>query len=282
MKPVQKPYPPLWFPSSNKESVEFTARHGYHTAFLGTARAVQAALRPLPEDSGRSIAATPARHNAPCGVAATSPRHSISSSPRRREARGDRARGVREVGVPHPPPHPQARPPRRAQERPVRSRLGAPLITGSPRTALDKLQEVLDVTSANYLLCVFSFGDMAPEHALRSLELFRARSDAATSPVRRYLNSQNQGFPCTQGNVGEITRSDDKMTRGAAIPARMPAVPHDITTFPEHRSRAKKRAGPLDLPSGSDPSFGESDGDYTQFGATVDRPGCSRSLGRRW
>ena len=35
MKPLQKPYPPLWFPSSNRESIEFTARHGYHTAFLG-------------------------------------------------------------------------------------------------------------------------------------------------------------------------------------------------------------------------------------------------------
>jgi hypothetical protein len=34
-KPVQKPWPPLWFPSSNRESIEFTARHGYHTAFLG-------------------------------------------------------------------------------------------------------------------------------------------------------------------------------------------------------------------------------------------------------
>ena len=31
---------------------------------------------------------------------------------------------------------------------------------------------MLSVTSANYLLCVFSFGDIAPEHAMRSLELF--------------------------------------------------------------------------------------------------------------
>ena len=35
VQPLQKPYPPLWFPSSNRESLEFTARHGYHTAFLG-------------------------------------------------------------------------------------------------------------------------------------------------------------------------------------------------------------------------------------------------------
>ena len=33
-KPVQRPYPPLWFPSSNRDSIEFTARHGYHTALI--------------------------------------------------------------------------------------------------------------------------------------------------------------------------------------------------------------------------------------------------------
>jgi alkanesulfonate monooxygenase SsuD/methylene tetrahydromethanopterin reductase-like flavin-dependent oxidoreductase (luciferase family) len=46
------------------------------------------------------------------------------------------------------------------------------LIAGSPRTALEKLQEMLEATGANYLLCVFSFGDLPAEHALRSLELF--------------------------------------------------------------------------------------------------------------
>src|SRR5690606_7351848 len=35
VKPVQKPWPPLWFPSSNRDSIDFTARHGYHTALLG-------------------------------------------------------------------------------------------------------------------------------------------------------------------------------------------------------------------------------------------------------
>jgi alkanesulfonate monooxygenase SsuD/methylene tetrahydromethanopterin reductase-like flavin-dependent oxidoreductase (luciferase family) len=46
------------------------------------------------------------------------------------------------------------------------------LIAGAPRTALDKLQEMLRLTGASYLLCIFSFGDLAPEHAIRSLELF--------------------------------------------------------------------------------------------------------------
>ena len=46
------------------------------------------------------------------------------------------------------------------------------LITGTPSSVLEKLQEVIRVTGMNYLLCIISFGDIAPQHALRSLDLF--------------------------------------------------------------------------------------------------------------
>ena len=46
------------------------------------------------------------------------------------------------------------------------------LITGSPANVLEKVQEMLRVTSANYLLCIFSFGSLAPQAAMRSLDLF--------------------------------------------------------------------------------------------------------------
>ncbi len=32
---LQKPYPPLWYPTHNPDSVEYAARHGYHFASLG-------------------------------------------------------------------------------------------------------------------------------------------------------------------------------------------------------------------------------------------------------
>lgn len=35
LKPVQKPYPPMWYPTHNPDSVEYAARHGYHYAGLG-------------------------------------------------------------------------------------------------------------------------------------------------------------------------------------------------------------------------------------------------------
>ena len=47
-----------------------------------------------------------------------------------------------------------------------------PFVAGSPETVTQTLIDVVKRTDINYLLCVFSFGDMAPEHAMRSLEMF--------------------------------------------------------------------------------------------------------------
>jgi alkanesulfonate monooxygenase SsuD/methylene tetrahydromethanopterin reductase-like flavin-dependent oxidoreductase (luciferase family) len=47
-----------------------------------------------------------------------------------------------------------------------------PLMTGNPRQVAEQLQETIQATGINYLLCVFSFGDLAPQHAERSLALF--------------------------------------------------------------------------------------------------------------
>lgn len=35
IEPLQKPYPPLWYPTHNPGSVDYAARHGYHFATLG-------------------------------------------------------------------------------------------------------------------------------------------------------------------------------------------------------------------------------------------------------
>lgn len=35
IRPLQRPYPPLWYPTHNPDSVEYAARHGYHFASIG-------------------------------------------------------------------------------------------------------------------------------------------------------------------------------------------------------------------------------------------------------
>ena len=41
LQPLQQPYPPLWYPTHNPESVMYAARHGYHFVGLGPAAIVR-------------------------------------------------------------------------------------------------------------------------------------------------------------------------------------------------------------------------------------------------
>ncbi|HXU40829.1 MAG TPA: LLM class flavin-dependent oxidoreductase [Burkholderiales bacterium] len=171
LKPLQQPYPPLWFPTSNKESIDFTASHGYHTAFLGKL----ADVKPL-FDRYREIwekhRNDPGRHNAHVRTPflAKTAHLVIAETDAEAEKLGLDAYW-KWAGHIHHLTRKHGRPDVHKAD-PYAEDSAQRLITGSPKTALERLQEMLYITSANYLLCIFSFGDLAPEHALRSLELF--------------------------------------------------------------------------------------------------------------
>ena len=170
-KPVQKPWPPLWFPSSNRESIEFTARHGYHTALL----AKRADCRPF-FDRYREIwerhKNDPGRHNAHVASPFLAKTQHMVIADTESEAERLGLEAYRTwAGRIHHLTRKLGRPDAHKTE-PYAEDSAQPLVTGTPRTALEKIQEMLQATGANYLLCIFSFGDLAPEHAMRSLELF--------------------------------------------------------------------------------------------------------------
>jgi alkanesulfonate monooxygenase SsuD/methylene tetrahydromethanopterin reductase-like flavin-dependent oxidoreductase (luciferase family) len=171
VKPYQKPWPPLWFPSSNKDSIDFTARHGYHTAYIGRhadCGPLFARYREL-WDKHRN---DPGRHNAHVAAPflAKTQHLVIADTDAEAERIGLAAYDAWARHIHH-----------------LTRKLGRPdvfkttpydedsaqrLIAGAPRTVLEKLREMLRATGANYLLGIFSFGDLAPEHAMRSIELF--------------------------------------------------------------------------------------------------------------
>ena len=171
VKPYQKPYPPLWFPSSNRDGIDFTARHGYHTAFIGK----HSDCKPLFEryrELWEKHRNDPGRHNAHAAAPflARTQHVVIADTDAEAEKLGEKAYAAwaahihyltRKLG--RPDVH---------KTTPYDEDSSQRLIAGSPRTVLQKLEDMLRVTSANYLLCVFSFGDLPPEHAMRSLELF--------------------------------------------------------------------------------------------------------------
>jgi alkanesulfonate monooxygenase SsuD/methylene tetrahydromethanopterin reductase-like flavin-dependent oxidoreductase (luciferase family) len=171
--PLQKPYPPLWFPSSNKDSIDFTARHGYHTALLGKpadARPLFDRYRELWEKHKND----PGRHNAHVAQPHLAKTQHLVIAERADEAKrlGEEAHRTWNSHIHHLT---------RKAGRPDVHNTDAyspdsahPLITGTPGEVTERLGEFIRATSVNYLLCVFSFGDIAPEAALRSLELFAA------------------------------------------------------------------------------------------------------------
>jgi alkanesulfonate monooxygenase SsuD/methylene tetrahydromethanopterin reductase-like flavin-dependent oxidoreductase (luciferase family) len=170
---VQKPYPPLWFPSSNRDSIEFTAKHGYHTALLAKladCKPLFARYREIWEQHRND----PRRHNAHVAAPflARTLHMVIAETDAEAERLGREAHRAWSSHI-HHLTRKLGRPDVHNTE-PYSAESVHPLVTGTPRTALDKISGVLEKTGANYLLAIFSFGDLAPQHALRSLELFRS------------------------------------------------------------------------------------------------------------
>ena len=183
IKPYQRPYPPLWFPSSNRESIEFTARHGYHTAFIGK----HADCKPLFEryrELWQKHRNDAGRHNAHVAepILARTQHLVVADTDAEAEQLGLKAYETWARHIHHLTR--KAGRPDVHKTTPYDEDSSQRLITGSPRTALEKLQEMLRATGANYLLCVLSFGDLPGEAALQSLELFAAEVKPELAAMR--------------------------------------------------------------------------------------------------
>jgi alkanesulfonate monooxygenase SsuD/methylene tetrahydromethanopterin reductase-like flavin-dependent oxidoreductase (luciferase family) len=170
-KPVQKPWPPLWFPSSNRESIAFTARHGYHTALI----ARLADCKPL-FDEYRDIwqrhRNDADRHNGHvAGPFLAKTQHLVIAETGAEAEKAGLQAYETWKGHMHHLTRRNGRPDVMKLE-PYAGDSAQRLIAGTPGRVLEQLQEVIRVTGMNYLLCIFSFGDIAPQQALRSLDLF--------------------------------------------------------------------------------------------------------------
>lgn len=171
IKPVQKPWPPLWFPSSNKDGIDFTARHGYHTAVIAShadARARFAQYR----ETWLKHRNDPGRHNAHVAqpfLART--QHLVIAEDGKEAARAGIAAYETWKGHMHHLTRREGRPDVLPLD-PFAEHSVQKLIAGTPATVLEELLSVVKQTEMNYLLCIFSFGDLAPAVARSSLELF--------------------------------------------------------------------------------------------------------------
>jgi alkanesulfonate monooxygenase SsuD/methylene tetrahydromethanopterin reductase-like flavin-dependent oxidoreductase (luciferase family) len=170
-KPVQKPYPPLWFPSSSKDSVDFTGRHGYHTAIISShaeAKARFAQYREVWERHRND----PGRHNAHVArpfLART--QHLVISEDEKDAVDAGVSAYETWKGHLHHLTRKQGRPDVIPLD-PFAEGSVMRLIAGTSQQVTEKLKDVIRQSGMNYLLCVFSFGSLPPAMAMRSLELF--------------------------------------------------------------------------------------------------------------
>jgi alkanesulfonate monooxygenase SsuD/methylene tetrahydromethanopterin reductase-like flavin-dependent oxidoreductase (luciferase family) len=181
LKPVQKPWPPLWFPSSNKDSIEFTGRHGYHTAVISSHAEAKARFAQYREAWERNRN-EPGRHNAHVGepfLART--QHLVISHDATEAVEAGVAAYETWKGHIHYLTRKHGRPDVMPLD-PFAESSVMRLIAGTPRQVSEELKAVVEKSGMNYLLCVFSFGDLAPATAMRSLELFSREVSPALRP----------------------------------------------------------------------------------------------------
>jgi alkanesulfonate monooxygenase SsuD/methylene tetrahydromethanopterin reductase-like flavin-dependent oxidoreductase (luciferase family) len=205
LHPWQKPYPPLWFPSSDHGSIAFTATHGYNTV-INTSPPPE--LRELYEHY-REVWVEhkddPGRHNSHVAAPKLGTSKHIFVAEADAEAErvcqqaheewqshiGHLGRRMAALGYVAPPrvqadgsPRPANRGMARGFDDQVR---GGFAIAGTPTTVADTLIDQIKTSTVNYVLLVPSFGNMQPELAEHSLQLI---CDQVLPRVRAGLGQQ--------------------------------------------------------------------------------------------
>ncbi len=172
LKPVQKPYPPLWYATSNLASVPFAAERNLHLIGLGPAedfrpfvqkyREVWAQHRDDPArlnphvsaprlGLNRLVVVAETDRQAEAAVRAAHPRWAASFV-KLWEEHGDTTYHHR-VNL------------ETALQRET-------ILCGSPQRVRKQLERLAEVAGVNYVTCCFAWGDLTVEQSLRSVRLF--------------------------------------------------------------------------------------------------------------
>ena len=172
LQPLQQPYPPLWYPTHNPESVMYAARHGYHFVSLGPAAGVRQqvdvywqtweAHRQAPDRLNGHVAAPKVGIVRQVFVADTDAEALAAT----RAAHGDWYRSITKLWHDHDDHSPIASSPGR---RPPSTR---PFSSARRRACASRWQQLLEVSGCNYVICAFAWGTFPHEQTLRSLRLF--------------------------------------------------------------------------------------------------------------
>jgi alkanesulfonate monooxygenase SsuD/methylene tetrahydromethanopterin reductase-like flavin-dependent oxidoreductase (luciferase family) len=175
LRPLQRPYPPLWYPTSSPQSVPFAGQHGLNTLFghllvrngMSPGDATAAYETGLEEHRD-----DPERMNGHVSEPLYGHVRHVCVAETDAEARSAAASAlakwfdsfnwiwVRDRGEEFWRSDPEA------------FMAGGFLVAGSAATVLRQLRECLPQWGGNYFVGVFAFGDLPPERSIRSMDLF--------------------------------------------------------------------------------------------------------------
>ena len=172
LEPMQRPYPPLWYPTHNPESVQYAARHGLNFVGLGPATAVREhvdAYRQTWErhrhDPGRLNAhvATPKVGILRQVFVTDTDEDALAAA---RAAHGDWYRSITKLWHDHDDHSIDGL---FAWETATQHET---LICGSPARVREQMNRLMQASGCNYVICAFAWGTLPHQQALRSLHLF--------------------------------------------------------------------------------------------------------------
>jgi alkanesulfonate monooxygenase SsuD/methylene tetrahydromethanopterin reductase-like flavin-dependent oxidoreductase (luciferase family) len=172
LQPLQQPYPPLWYPTHNPESLQYAARHGYNFVGLGPAAAVREhadaywqTWRAHRDDPGRLNAhvSTPKVGILRQIVAADSDDEALAAT---RAAHSDWYRSIMKLWHDHDDHSIDAL---FAWEPSIQHET---IVFGSPAQVREQMQRLVETSGCNYVVCSFAWGSMPHAQRLRSMNLF--------------------------------------------------------------------------------------------------------------
>lgn len=170
--PLQQPYPPLWYPTHNPESVEYVAKHGYNFAAIGPAAHVRQLV-----DTYWTIRDAHTRDPGRLNAHVTEPKVGVmrqvfvadtdaEALSAARSAHGDWYHSITKLWHTH---NDHSVDGLFAWEPAVQSQT---IMFGSPARVREQMAQLLEVTGCNYVICSFAWGSFSHAQALHSLQLF--------------------------------------------------------------------------------------------------------------
>jgi alkanesulfonate monooxygenase SsuD/methylene tetrahydromethanopterin reductase-like flavin-dependent oxidoreductase (luciferase family) len=172
LQPLQQPYPPLWYPTHNPDSVQYAARHGLNFVGLGPAAAVREHVDAYRLTRERHRHA-PGRLNGHVAaprlgilrqvVVAETDAEALTVA---RAAHGDFYRSITKLWHDHDDHSVDGL---FTWETAMQQET---VIAGSPARVREQMSQLVDASGCNYVICAFAWGTLPHQHALRSLRLF--------------------------------------------------------------------------------------------------------------